>query len=110
MKTPLKALVIGATLALTAGSLAEARPWTSVERREANLDRRIDVGVRNGSLTRAEAWRLRTQLRALVRLENRYSRGGLNWRERADLDRRFNQLSARVRFDRHDWQNRRRRW
>jgi hypothetical protein len=108
MKTPLKALIVGAAIALTTGTLAEAQPWRSIERREANLDRRIDVGVRNGSLTRAEAYRLRHQLRALVRLENRYSRNGLSWRKRADLDRRFDRLSSRIRYDRHDWQRRRR--
>jgi hypothetical protein len=108
MKTQLKALVVGAALALTAASVAEAQPWTSIARREYNLDRRIDVGVRNGSLTRMEAVRLRSELRGLVRLERVYSRGGLNWRERADLNRRFDGLSARIYANRHDWQNRRR--
>jgi hypothetical protein len=44
MKTQLKALVVGAALALTAASAADAQPWTSIARREVNLDHRIDVG------------------------------------------------------------------
>ncbi|WP_286772860.1 MULTISPECIES: hypothetical protein [unclassified Sphingomonas] len=51
--------------------------------------------------------RLRTQLRDLQGLEARYRRGGLTIAERADLDRRFDRLSAQVRFEKHD---RRARW
>jgi Ni/Co efflux regulator RcnB len=45
--------------------------------------RRIDMGVRNGGLTRNEAWRLKGDLRETARLESRYRRGGLNGWERA---------------------------
>jgi hypothetical protein len=66
------------------------------------LDQRIDVGIRNGSLTRNEAMRLRGEFRDLARLEANYRRDGLSMRERADLDRRFDLLSARIRYERHD--------
>ena len=33
--------------------------WQSINARQANLDRRIDQGVRNGQLSRREATRLR---------------------------------------------------
>ena len=81
--------------------------WQSISVRTSNLDRRIDQGQRNGALSRREAVRLRTDLNSLVRLETSYRRGGLtNW-ERADLDRRFDRLSAQVRIERRDNDNRR---
>ncbi|MBO9708180.1 MAG: hypothetical protein J7521_08210 [Caulobacter sp.] len=70
--------------------------------RVERLDRRIDMGVRNGSLNRREAWRLKGELRDVARLEADYRRGGLNRWERDDLDRRFDRLSAQIRYERHD--------
>lgn len=70
--------------------------------RAERLDRRIDMGLRNGSLDRREAWRLREDLRETTRLEYRYGRDGLSRWERADLDRRFDRISAQIRYERHD--------
>lgn len=82
---------------------AAAAPWMSINQRQAQLDHRIDVGVRNGSLTRREAVTLRAEFQGIARLEARYRRtGGLQAWERRDLDRRFNALSARIRYERHD--------
>ena len=76
--------------------------WMNINQRQAQLDRRIDQGVRNGSITRNEAIGLRSEFRHIARLENRYRTNGLsNW-ERADLDRRFDGLSARIRWERND--------
>lgn len=83
------------------------RGWQPIAQRKHNLDRRIDVGARNGQLSRREASRLRTELNALVRLEYSYQRGGLSARERADLDRRYDNLSRQVREERRDRDNRR---
>lgn len=81
--------------------------WQPINERKANLDRRIDVGIRNGQLSRREATRLRGEFGALLRLEANYRRGGLtNW-ERNDLDRRFDRLSAQIRNERRDRDNRR---
>jgi hypothetical protein len=87
---------------------AQAAPWMSINERQANLEQRIDQGVQSGQLTRQEAYRLRTEFRHLNRLEARYRRSGghLDWRERADLDRRFDRLSSQVRFQKHDYQRR----
>ncbi|MBU1347836.1 MAG: hypothetical protein KKA16_12930 [Alphaproteobacteria bacterium] len=82
--------------------------WQSINVRQANLDRRIDQGVRNGQLSRREATRLRGEFSGLVRLEARYRRGGLTQWERTDLDRRFDRLSAQIRDERRDRDNRRR--
>lgn len=81
--------------------------WQSINQRQANIDRRIDQGVRNGALNRAEASRLRIQFRDLNRLEAQYRRsgGGLSLAERRDLDRRFDRLSQRVYTQKHYRQN-----
>ncbi|NBW13456.1 MAG: hypothetical protein EBR82_36155, partial [Caulobacteraceae bacterium] len=81
--------------------------WQSINQRQVQLDRRIDQGVRNGSLSRREATRLRAEFNSLARLEANYRRGGLSAWERADLDRRFDRLSAQIRYERHDRDNRR---
>lgn len=107
------------TLLATAGALATATPafadppWQNISARQAQLDQRIDLGVRNGDLTRNEAYRLRAEFREIAALERRYRRDGLSYAERRDLDRRFDALSSRIRFERHDddtrwntgWQN-----
>ena len=87
---------------------AVAQPWMSINQRQAQLDARIDQGVRNGQLTRREAMGLRAEFNDIARLEAQYRRtgGGLDMRERADLDRRFDALSARIRYERHDAQTR----
>lgn len=90
-------------LALSAGA-ASAQTWISVSNRLERLDDRIDAGVRGGDLTRAEAMRMRAQFDDLARLEARYRAGGLTAWERNDLDHRYDQLSTRVRFERHDAQ------
>ncbi|WP_414694627.1 hypothetical protein [Phenylobacterium sp.] len=78
--------------------------WMNVNQRQRELDRRIDFGVRRGDLTGPEARRLRDEFRDIARLESRYRRGGLSYSERADLDRRFDRLSARIRREATDRQ------
>lgn len=87
---------------------AIAQPWQSINQRQARLDARIDQGVRTGQLSRREAVRLRTEFRGLVSLEARYRRGGLSQWERNDLNNRFDRLSRQIRYERNDWNNRRR--
>ena len=81
--------------------------WQNISDRKVNLDRRIDQGVRNRSLSRREADRLKSELNSLVRLERTYLRGGLSRTERIDLDRRYDRLSAQIRSERRDYDNRR---
>ena len=82
--------------------------WQSISNRKHQLDRRIDVGMRNGSLSRREGRRLENELNRLVRLERSYLRGGLTRWERNDLDRRYDRLAVQVRIERRDRDNRRR--
>jgi hypothetical protein len=100
-----------AAAALSAAVPASAQTWQNINARQANLDQRIDAGIRNGSLTRNEAVQLRAEFRQIAQLETRYRRDGLSQAERRDLDRRFDALSSRIRVERHDnngaggWQN-----
>jgi hypothetical protein len=89
-------------------TVASAAPWTSISQRQTNLSQRIDQGIRSGALNRNEAYQLKNQLRDVVGLEYRYARSGerIDMRERADLDRRFDAISAKVRVQKHDRQHR----
>lgn len=83
------------------------RGWEPISVRKHQLDRRIDVGIRTGQLSRREAARLKSELNQLVRLEYSYQRNGLNLRERQTLDRRYDQLAAQIRHERRDRDGRR---
>ncbi len=107
MRKLLMITLASAALAATA-PVAAAQGWRSINQRQAQLDQRIDAGVRDGSLTRAEATRLRDRYRTIAQLEARYRRGGLSTWERRDLDRRFDNLSSSIRYQRRDDQLRRR--
>lgn len=104
MKRTLLSLMAASSLAVAIPVVANAQTWVTIDQRQANLYERIDTGVRQGDLTRAEADRLRTDFRALARLEADYraSAPGLTPMEVRDLDQRFDALSARIRFERND--------
>ena len=115
MKTTLAIALAAATLATAGAASAQpygyargydngraAHAWMSISDRQARLDARIERGLRNGDLTRREAWQLRRDFNNVARLEARYRSNGLSGWERADLDRRFDALSARIRYERSD--------
>lgn len=96
-------LSLTAVSALAAATVVPAvASAQSINQRQYRLEHRIDQGVRNGSLSRGEAYRLHAQLRETARLEYRYRRDGLSGWERADLDRRFDRISAQIRYERRD--------
>lgn len=95
-------LSITAVTALAAAALPAVASAQSINQRQDRLEMRIEQGQRNGSLNRQEARRLKIELRETQRLEHRYRRDGLSRWERADLDRRFDQISAQIRYERHD--------
>jgi hypothetical protein len=76
--------------------------WQPLSMRQARIEQRIDQGVRSGELTRREARGLRSEFGGLLRLEARYRSHGLSYRERTDLQRRYDMLASRVRFEKHD--------
>lgn len=96
-----------ATAAFPAVSVAA--PFAPANQRAQMIQMRIDQGIRSGGLDRREGFKLQNELRGIQKLEYRYrvSGGRLDMRERADLNRRYDVLSAKVRFDKHD---RQRRW
>lgn len=112
----LAAVALPATAAVAAPAPAPAYAsyqggWQTINQRQARLEQRINQGIRSGALSRSEAVRLRNEFRALNRLEAQYrrSRPGLTVAERRDLDRRFDALSARIRIEKHNRNNYRRR-
>jgi len=70
--------------------------WVPIASRQTWLETRLDAGQRDRRLSSQEAARLRSEFQAIARLEAQYRRGGLTSSEQADLDRRFNALSARL--------------
>jgi hypothetical protein len=76
--------------------------WVAMEDRKVDLDARIDAGVRSGQLTSAEAQALRDDFDAIASVEADYRVDGLSPSERADLTRRFDDLSARIHVARTD--------
>jgi hypothetical protein len=108
MKRTLLSLLAASSLAVALPAVANAQTWASINERQANLDQRIDNGVRNGDLTRAEADMLRADFNRLAHLEVDYrsSAPGLTLAETQDLDRRFDALSQRIRVERADTERR----
>lgn len=104
MKKFLIALATASALTVGVAAPASAQSWQTINSRQRSLDARIDAGVRSGQVTRAEAIRLRGEFRTLANLEARYrvTGGGLNSWERTDLNRRFDALSSRIRYERRD--------
>lgn len=99
-------LLVGLGVA-TAALPAAAAPWQNINQRQAQIERQIDQGIRNGAISRREAVNLRGEFRQISQLEQRYRRSnGLSMAERRDLDRRFDVLSRKVRIDRNDRNNR----
>ena len=76
--------------------------WIPVEARKAQLDRRIERGIASGDLTETEAARLRDEFDDIPETEAAFRLDGFTAAEQADLDRRFNALAARIRWERAD--------
>jgi hypothetical protein len=95
---------LGIAAATIPAASAQYGGWQGINQRQAQLDRRIDQGVRSGQLNRREAARLRDEFRGIASLEQRYRRSapGLTMAERRDLDRRFDALSRKIRWERND--------
>ena len=96
---------VSAVAAVAVPAAASAQGY-NINQRQDQLERRIDRGIRTGDLNRREAMRLKSELRETARLEYRYRANGLTRWERADLDRRFDRISAMIRYERHDYDRR----
>jgi len=81
------AAALGLVAAATPIAASAQGGWRPIAQRQANLDQRIDQGIRSGRLNRPEARRIQNELRQLDRLEAQYRRSnGLSMSERRDLD------------------------
>jgi hypothetical protein len=90
---------------LSTGTAASAG---NVNPRQQRQDARIDAGIAQGDLTRAEADALRAQQRSIARQEARMRSddGVLGVAERARLDARQDHANDAIRRQRHDRQQR----
>lgn len=79
-----------------------AAQWKPIPERQANLFARIEAGISNGSLTEQEAGYLKARFNNLAMRDERYRKGGYSAWERNDLQRRFDDLSARIRYQKND--------
>ena len=101
MKQPRIAALFAALLLCAAASADAGTP--RVDARQARQDARIAHGAGNGSLTRCEADRLDDRADRVRATEARYrASGGVDARERRDLARRQNSLSADIHEQKHD--------
>lgn len=102
---------LGAAIPAVAQSSHSVSFNGGIENRIERLDARLEAGVREGAITRREAWPLRMQLRELNQLERRYGANGFSARENSDLQRRLRTLRRGItaadgggegRYDRDD--------
>lgn len=104
------------TLGLIAAGATAANAYhpsgSGIDRRQWNQERRIEHGLRGGSLTRQEYWRLKQEQRRIRALENWAWRDGyLTPYERNRLRRAQHAASRHIYHERHDGDNRGgRRW
>jgi hypothetical protein len=110
------ALAVAAPAAAQSGyNNVNAGGAVGISNRIAQLDARLQAGIREGVIDRTEARTLRMQLRQLTRLEGQYSYNGLTQAERADLRNRLRTVRQNLtladggRFDRdnrYSWDDR----
>ncbi|HYJ30910.1 MAG TPA: hypothetical protein VEW25_11280 [Allosphingosinicella sp.] len=110
MNKLLIALTAGSAIAVAAPAAAQwgnqnqnqtdvnARAAANVETRIAQLETRLQAGIQSGAIDRTEARTLRTQVRALTRLQYQYSRNGLTQQERQDLQQRLRSVRQQFRL------------
>lgn len=97
----MKKTILLPALAVVAASVAmpaAAQSLRSYENQAARISQQIMIGERQGRLHRGEANRLRAELNQTVRLQRAYARNGLDRRERAELNHRYQRLEANVQY------------
>lgn len=111
-----KFIVSTVAIAVLAGAAApaSAQAWhvqPGVQRQIQNdinqLDRQISRAVQRKTISQREAGGLRRDALNLQRTYNRFTRGGLDRQEVAQLERQVNRLHQQLRLERRDWDGRR---
>lgn len=70
--------------------------WVPLSQGQYEFGRRVDAQVSARQLTRTQGLRLKSDYQALIGTEQSYSRDGLSWSERQDLQTRLDDLNRRV--------------
>jgi uncharacterized membrane protein YebE (DUF533 family) len=110
-------LIAAGALALTTTTFATAASADRIDQRQANQERRILEGLRDGSLTRREAAQLEAEQARIRAMERAAERDGrIDRAERARIEAAQDAASRHIYAERHDaetrgsgW-NRWRRW
>ena len=106
-KTVTAALAMAVVLTLAAAPASADR----IDQRQYNQDMRIEQGLRDGSLTRYEAEKLRAEQDRIRAMERQAERDGKVTREeRARLEAAQNQASRHIFQERHDGESRGSKW
>ncbi len=88
-------------------ALATAIPATAQMARHHNQERRVEQGVRSGSLTPRETRYIRQQERYIQRMKRYYMRDGhYTQRERASIQIKERQLNQRIYRMKHNYRHR----
>jgi hypothetical protein len=99
----LVALLAAAGIALPASAQVQSTP--RVDQRQAHQERRIEQGVKSGSLNEKEAARLEKGQAQVQKMENKaVADGKLTQKERARLERAQNNQSRKIYREKHDKQ------
>jgi uncharacterized membrane protein YebE (DUF533 family) len=102
-----RSLIVAATVVTSLGALAATASADSIDRRQFNQDRRIDQGVRSGTLTRGEALRLEAEQARIRELERRAKADGhVDRYERFRINQAQNAASRHIYQEKHDGQGR----
>jgi hypothetical protein len=75
---------------------ADSQP---LAQRQADIDRKIELGEASGSLSDLQARDLRNQFKGLLNLEAQYRETGLTLHQREDLQARYDTLAERIRVN-----------
>jgi hypothetical protein len=70
--------------------------WQPVAQQNGLFEQRLAEMLRNRSISQTEAGRLRNEWRGLAQIEAQYQRGGIDAREQADLQNRFDAIDSRI--------------
>jgi uncharacterized membrane protein YebE (DUF533 family) len=101
----MKTVKIAAVAAFAALSLPALAQYSTprIDERQANQHERIERGLRNGQLTRAEARRLFEHERRIRRMERMaMADGRMSHWERQRIEQEQNRLSRRIARNMHD--------
>lgn len=99
------ALVVTTAISLPANAQFASYSF-GINGTQAQLQSRIQTGMRNGSLTKSEAATLQTKLNSIASMEASMRANGLNSRERMRLNSKLTKLSNDIEREMNDFQRR----